>query len=167
MYSSSFPTKTDGEILDCDARKLPLNYDSVDAIVSSPPYYSTIDYVDSNRLRLAILGVDEQKALKSQLIQQANTYIENMKVVGSELWRVLKPKALCVLVLGDFPKTKMVVNTADEINKIFSKEGFVTKAIVADEIPIMKRTVVKWVGTESLKTYPKKYDRILVMQAEK
>lgn len=167
MYTSSFPKQTSSEIINGDARKLPLKDETVNVVISSPPYYSTIDYLDSNRLRLAILGVEEQRTLKSELIQHAKSYLENMEKVGLELYRVLKPRALCVFVLGDFPKQKVVVNTAEEISKVFTKIGFSTHGIVADEIPIMKRTVVKWIGTEGLKSYPKKFDRILIMRADK
>lgn len=90
-----------------------------------------------------------------------------MAKAGAELWRVLKPNSLCILVLGDFPKGKNIINTAKEISLTFSKIGFTTHDIIADEIPIMKRTVIKWAGTEQLKSYPKKYDRILVMSANK
>jgi len=168
MYSSGFPKETSAEIVKADARLLPLTDESIDAVISSPPYYSTIDYVDSNRLRLQLLGLDdEQKTLKEELIQHERTYLQEMKKVGIELRRVLKPDALCVFVLGDFPKNKITVNTAEEISRIFSDLGFSTLGTVADEIPITKRTVVKWVGGDALKSYPKKFDRILVLRIKK
>lgn len=168
MYSSSFPKKSSGEIMKADARLLPLKKESIDVVISSPPYYSTIDYVDSNWLRLQLLGLnEEQKNLRGELIQHQRTYLSEMKKVGGELRRVLKPNALCVLVLGDFPKNNAVINTAQEIGTIFCELGFHILGTVADEIPIMKRTVVKWIGSEALKSHPKKYDRILVMRVNK
>ena len=167
-YSSPFPKDSSGEIIKADARFLPLKKESIDAVVSSPPYYSTIDYVDSNWLRLQLLGLDEeQKNLKEELIQHKRTYLHEMEKVGVELRRVLRPGALCVFVLGDFPKNKVVVNTAEEIGRLFSELGFLTLGTIADEIPITKRTVVKWVGGDALKSYPKKFDRILAMRINK
>jgi hypothetical protein len=168
MYSSPFPRETSASILKGDARALPFKEDSVDVVISSPPYYSTIDYVESNRLRLQLLGIDEdQKILKEELIQHERTYLAEMRKVGVELRRVLKHNGLCVFVLGDFPKNRAILNTAEEISKLFSELGFSTLGIIADEIPITKRTVVKWIGGEALKSHPKKFDRILVMRIKK
>ena len=168
MYSSSFPKENSGAIIEGDARKLPFREESVDVVISSPPYYSTIDYIESNRLRLALLGFNEnQKVLKKNLIQHARSYLMEMRKVGLELRRVLKPDSLCVFVLGDFLKKRVMVKTAEKVNELFSEIGFSTCAIIPDEIPIAKRTVVKWIGSEALKSYPKKFDRILVMRINK
>jgi len=169
MYTNSFPLETNSEIIMADARKIPLKDNTVDVVISSPPYYSTIDYVDSNRLRLAIIGFDEDEriSLKQDLIQQESNYLQEMKKVGREVHRVLKPGSLCVFVLGDFPKGNKVINTAKDISELYSELGFVTHGIIEDEIPTSKRSVLKWVGREALKFQRKKLDRILVTQARK
>jgi 16S rRNA G966 N2-methylase RsmD len=47
-----------------DARKLNIIADkSIDAIITSPPYLNTLDYVNSHRLRLAICGHYEKEKL--------------------------------------------------------------------------------------------------------
>ena len=169
MYTNPFPLETQGEIIEADTRKIPLKENSVDIIISSPPYYSTIDYVESNRLRLAIMGFNQTKRanLKEKLIQQARKYLIEMKKVGKEVRRVLKPSSLCVFVLGDFPKGARVLNTAKDISELYSELDFVTHDIIEDEIPTSKRTVLKWAGNEALKAKRKKHDRILVMQLQK
>lgn len=169
MYTNSFPLVSKGEVIKGDARKIPLRDSSVDVVISSPPYYSTIDYIESNKLRLAILGFEdvERELLKRELIQQEKTYIDEMKKVGLEIRRVLKPASLCVFVLGDFPKSNHVINTAENISELYSELGFKTHAIIEDEIPTSKRTFLKWAGNEALKSARKKLDRILVMQVQK
>jgi DNA modification methylase len=169
MYTNSFPLESKGEVIKGDARKIPLRDSSVDVVISSPPYYSTIDYIESNKLRLAILGFEdvERESLKRKLIQQEKTYIDEMKKAGLEIRRVLKPDSLCVFVLGDFPKYNYVINTAENISELYSELGFKTHGIIEDEIPTSKRTFLKWAGNEALKTARKKLDRILVMQVRK
>ena len=72
-----------------------------------------MDYVNSHRLRLAICGVyneNEKKALRDQTIQRYKDYIDEMRKVIVELYRVLKPGGYCVFVVGDHFKGKLVIN---------------------------------------------------------
>jgi len=169
MYTNPFPLKTEGEIIESDARAMPFKDESIDTVISSPPYYSTIDYVESNRLRLAILGFDDkmQEDLKEDLIQKDKTYLNEMKKVGQEIYRILKPESYCILVLGDVPKSKTSINTAEKVSELFSELGFETYGIIEDEIPTAKRTVLKWSGEEALKSMKTKLDRIVVMKVNK
>ncbi len=166
MYSDPIPTEVKGKVILGDARKLSIADKSIDVIISSPPYYHTLDYVHSNRLRLWFAGVefDEQEILSNNLIQQRNSYLEAMKEVGIELKRVMKDGALCVFILGDVHLSKKnTLNTADDISKLYETIGFKTHAIVEDEIPASKTTIVKYGGDEAIKGKKEKLDRILVM----
>lgn len=169
MYETGFPLTSNAIIAKHDARMMNLPENSVDVVISSPPYFDTIDYVTSNKLRLAILGVeeDDSSTLKKKLIQQERIYLEQMKTVGSRLTHVLKDKALCVFVLGDLHKTKYSRNTADEISELYYELGFETLDIIADEIPLARRTANKWNGKDDLKKTRRKLDRILIMRLNK
>jgi len=139
MFVDGVPIKSKGQILSEDARKLSIDTNSIDIIISSPPYYNTLDYVSANRLRLAIIGYDkdEREKLKSKLIQNKQQYINDMLEVGKEMKRVLKNKSYCVWILGDLnlPKGKFI-NTALEVGKAYEKElGFKMISIVDDKIP--------------------------------
>ena len=151
------------------ATKTRLNNNSVDVVISSPPYYDTIDYVTSNRLRLSFLGIDGDSAvkLKEKLIQKSGTYLQEMEFVGIEMHRILKPNSLCVFVLGDVHKPKGSINTASQISKLYSTLGFKTCAIIKDEIPLARRTTNKWKGSEKLRKTRRKLDRILIMKVQK
>lgn len=48
-------------VLKEDTRKLSLSDESIDAIISSPPYFDALDYGRDNRLRLWFLGVNDYK----------------------------------------------------------------------------------------------------------
>ncbi len=169
MYSDPLPEKTKGRILYGDARKLDVETESVDVIISSPPYYHTLDYVHSNRLRLWFSGVsfEDQAILSDTLIQQRKTYLDSMLDVGKELKRVMKKDALCVFVLGDVHLSKTnTLNTAEDIADLYKKIGFKKHAIVSDQIPASRTTIVKYGGDQAIKEKKEKLDRILVMSKE-
>jgi len=162
MYRNPFPDKTDATVLNEDTRNLvSVKEDSVDLIVSSPPYFNTLDYVEDNRLRLNFLGykTEERNKLKNELIQSYTNYLDEMKKVGLELQRVLKPKKLCILILGDHLSGKKLVNTAEEIEKLYTEMGFITHGIIDDWMPT-NRSIPS-------NHKRKKLDRILILENAK
>ena len=70
-----------------DARSLPIPDNSVDCVVTSPPYWGLRDY-----------GIDEQGI---GLEPTPEEYCANMVEVFREVWRVLKPTGTLWLNLGD------------------------------------------------------------------
>lgn len=158
MYKSGIPKETNGIVYNSDARNLPLSDNSVDVIISSPPYYNTLNYVQDNRVRLYFLGLNKKKQeeLQNQLIQSSKTYMREMCKVGLELKRVLKPDHYIVYILGDVHRTKYSINTAKDISDIYTKYlGFEEIIIINDEIPNNK--IVS-------RTKKKKLDRVLVLK---
>ena len=162
MYMNRFSLKIDSKIIEGDARKMPLQNNSVDVLISSPPYYHTLDYVGANRLRLAILGFNEEKRgeLKETLIQQRQTYLEEMKKVGKEIYRVMKPNTYVIFVLGDVHTSSYTINTAEDIGKLYQETGFEQIKIIDDVIPRNKCAVQN--GNHKLKK-----DRILILKTRK
>lgn len=157
MFETPFPD-IKGRSLQEDTRNLSLNDDSVDVIITSPPYYNTLDYVGVNKVRLFFLGLDGERQgnLKEELIQDKRTYIEEMIKAGEELKRVLKPNHYLVYILGDVHYTKSSINTAKEVSKVYQEHlGFKEIDIVNDEIPRNKT---------ASQTRRKKFDRVLVMK---
>jgi DNA modification methylase len=69
-----------------DARRIPLAAESVQCVVTSPPYWQLRDY-----------GVVGQRGLEST----PEEYVENMVAVFREVWRVLKVDGTLWLNLGD------------------------------------------------------------------
>lgn len=144
-----------------------INSKSVDCIISSPPYYDTLDYVSSNKLRLFFSGVDDntQNSLKSELIQKKNTYIDEMIKVGFELKRILKDNGIIAFVLGDVHYGKKSKNTALDVSIIYQELGlFRTIDIIDDSIPASKTTIVKYGGEDAISQKKEKLDRILILE---
>lgn len=165
MYKDDFPLEINGEIYETDSRNLPLKDSSVDVVITSPPYYDTLDYASYNFLRLGLLKLDrfDIEGLKNNLIQDKKTYLEDMHKVALEIKRVLKNDSFCVLVLGDVNKGNLIINTAEEVEKIYKELGFKILGIVDDEIPKEKTTIAKFGGKEGITKKKIKLDRILIM----
>jgi len=161
MYSTGFPLSTNAKIIHSDTRELNLEDNYIDVVICSPPYYNTLDYVGQNRVRLYFFGLDKEKQdeLRGELIQDSQTYLDEMVKVGKELKRVVKHGSLIVYVLGDVHRTKYSINTAKKVSQIYQEKlGFEEIAIVNDEIPLNK---------VASRTKKKKFDRILVLSNNK
>ena len=115
-----------------------LKDNSIDLVITSPPYYNTLDYVGSNRLRLAIMGFYEKKetdSLKKKIIQSRKTYLTEMSLVINELNRVMKKGSTCCFVVGDLHENKKIHNTSEDIIEIMKNSNFIHIDTINDEIP--------------------------------
>ena len=90
-----------------DAKALPINDNSLDAIITSPPYSFAIDYADNDRPQLEYLGYDVE-SLKKEMIglkgktkkEKLSNYFEDMNQVLKEIARVLKVGKYAVIIIG-------------------------------------------------------------------
>ncbi|MDC0406031.1 site-specific DNA-methyltransferase [Gammaproteobacteria bacterium] len=167
MYKDEVSLDVQGKILQEDSRKLSLKTNSVNNVISSPPYYHTLDYVHSNRLRLWLCDQNDhqQEELTTNLIQQRSTYLDQMHLVGREMKRVLKKDGLLVFILGDVHLSpNKSLNTAEDIADLYEKIGFKKVDIINDQIPASKTTIVKYGGTNSIQKKKEKLDRVLIMR---
>jgi DNA modification methylase len=158
MYRDEVPLKTKTKIYEKDSRNKVLKNDTVDAVVSSPPYYNTLNYVTDNRLRIAFLGYDEdgRSNLDDKLIQHRADYLEDMRKVGKRLRDCIKPDGHCIFVLGDMHSGKKTINTAQDISEVYKELGFkVHENIVEDKMPDNK--------SHPSSSKRRKNDRILFM----
>jgi hypothetical protein len=147
------------KIWQTNSMELPTSNNSVDAIVSSPPYFGALDYARDNRLRLWFLGYKNWKELDKELTANQKVYIPQMSHCIEEMYRVLKPYSYCVLVLGDVERDGKNRRTAELLADVateVSKGGFKIETIYDDKIPDERRS--------RRKTKTTKYERILVMR---
>lgn len=126
-----------------NAMSLPYDSESVDCIISSPPYFGALDYARDNRLRLWFLGVEDWRDLDRRLTASERTYIPQMRRCLHEMHRVLRPGRHCVLVLGDVERDGRKRETAEIISREaydVTSGGLQTEQIVADAIPDERRS---------------------------
>ncbi|MHB8644809.1 MAG: DNA methyltransferase [Thermomicrobiales bacterium] len=146
-------------VLQVNAMHLPVSDDSVDSIISSPPYFGALDYARDNRLRLWFLGVEDWKAIDNILTASDKVYVPQMIESLKEMYRVLKPEGYCVLVLGDVERNGKIRNTSSILSELATQTSdgkLETQFIFTDEIPDDRRS--------RRETKTTKFERILVMK---
>lgn len=90
-----------------DARKLPLDSESIDGIIFSPPYSFAIDYLKNDLSHLNFLGVNLDELRNSMiglrgkyLKEKYELYIDDMDQVLNECSRVLRKGKICTIIVG-------------------------------------------------------------------
>jgi len=125
--------------------------DSVDLIVTSPPYGNANDYHLYHRFRLLWLGFDPRALGKieigSHLRHQKessgfDTYLAEMNQSLTGMYHVLKPGRYAVLVVGDAIYNKVLYPAAEALSKTAEEIGFAPVCIVEREIHSTKRSFV-------------------------
>jgi tRNA G10 N-methylase Trm11 len=142
-----------------NAMQLPVQAHSVDAVISSPPYFGALDYARDNRLRLWFLGCEDWKELDASLTAERKVYLDQMGVCLAEMNRVLKSGGHCALVLGDVERNGDIRRTAEILAELATEVThgqFEVVTIYDDRIPDERRS--------RRRTQTTKFERILVMQ---
>jgi len=93
-----------------DARSLPLGDDSIDFVVTSPPYINVFNYHQNYRRSVEVLGWDVLRAARSEIgSNRANRgnrfytvvqYCIDMANAVREIARVLKPGGRAIFIVG-------------------------------------------------------------------
>lgn len=104
------------KIVQRDARNLSkAKEESVDFILTHPPYADIIKYSDG------------QLADDLSNIHDINKFVDEMEKVAKELYRVLKRGKYCAILIGDTRRNKMYQPMAFKVMDRFLKSGFVLK----------------------------------------
>lgn len=118
------------KVLFGSALELPLPPESVDAIITSPPYSIALDYVKNDEHLLNYLGIDTSE-LREQLVglkgksqEKLRLYEKDMKRSLIEMHRVLKPKGGAAIVLGDVVVEGLRTNFCNKILSWAPELGF-------------------------------------------
>lgn len=92
---------------DSNAIDLKIDENSIDGVITSPPYSFAIDYANNDKDQLEFLGYNVNE-LKSNMIgligknknERLSNYFTDMAKVCSEVYRVLKPGKYFILIIG-------------------------------------------------------------------
>lgn len=107
-------------IYKCDARNLSFIADeSIDLICTHPPYANIIKYSEDIEGDLSHLKIP--------------AFLEQMKPVASESYRVLKKNKFCAVLMGDTRQKGCMQPLSFEVMKIFQDAGFTLKEIIIKE----------------------------------
>ncbi len=103
-----------------DARNLSfVQNDHVDLICTHPPYADIIKYSEDIEEDLSRLKIAD--------------FLDEMKKVASECYRVLKRDKFCAILMGDTRKKGCMVPMAFEVMRIFETAGFTLKELIIKE----------------------------------
>ncbi len=103
---------------------------SIDGIVTSPPYSIAVDYIKQDLHAFQYLGVDPSKlqdklvGLKGKGDERINLYFEDMKISFESMYEVLKPKSYCSIVIGDVTYDGKRLPITDTYIKLAKETGF-------------------------------------------
>ena len=113
-----------------DSRDVKLPNNSVDGIITSPPYSIALDYVQNDVHSLKDLGYDILK-IREDFIGVRGTgkskielYNEDMKKAYNEMYRVLKPNKYAVIIIGNATYQEEEVKTVEFTIKYMEGLGF-------------------------------------------
>ena len=153
----------------CDASDLlmgrTIQKNSVDLVVTSPPYLQVVNYGTSNWIRLWLFGVEgvgrEQGAGRKQLNEALDhrhtykSYCDFMLRTVLGIQRVLKRDGVAVLVIGDvkYPdKDKPLSLAAQMWEDIKDKTMLRLIEIVEDDLPVQYKVSRIWGDTKGQAT---------------
>lgn len=102
-----------------DARDLSfLTDNSIDLICTHPPYANIIHYSEGQNLPNDLSNLD------------VKDFLEQMRLVASECYRVLKKGKFCAILMGDTRKKGHIIPMSFDVMKIFEGAGFAVKEII-------------------------------------
>ena len=112
-----------------DARRLPLEDESVDGVLTSPPYSIALNYVANDAHALRFLGAEPERAADFIGVRGAGggriaLYESDMREVYAEIARVLRPGRTAAIVLGDATVNGARVPTVKNCEDAFRQMGF-------------------------------------------
>ena len=113
-----------------DSRYIPLDDNSIDCVITSPPYYNNIDYTKVYEIENWFVNdiMKNEPSVRS-FISGIDKYFEDMTKVLEELYRVCKPGAQLAIVVGNGFDGK-IVESDILLSEIAEKVGFVVEKII-------------------------------------
>lgn len=103
-----------------DARELGfISNESIDLICTHPPYANIISYSENISEDLSRMKVPE--------------FLEEMKKVALECYRVLKKDKFCAILMGDTRQKGHMIPMSFEVMRIFENVGFKLKELIIKE----------------------------------
>lgn len=113
-----------------DSRNTRIDSNSVDGIITSPPYSIALDYVENDEHSLKDLGYDITK-IREDFIgvrgtgkKKVELYNDDMMKSYNEMYRILKPGKFAVIVIGNATYAGNEVKTVEFTIDYMQKTGF-------------------------------------------
>lgn len=103
-----------------DARHLDfIPNNSIDLICTHPPYANIIKYSENIKEDLSLLKIKD--------------FLEEIKIVAAESYRVLKKDKFCAILMGDTRQKGYMIPMSFDVMRIFENVGFNLKELIIKE----------------------------------
>ena len=130
------------------AGKMLLEDNSIDGVITSPPYSFAIDYVKNDEAQLSFLGYDVND-IKSKMIgligknkdERLENYFGDMEAVCSEVSRVLKENKYFVMIIGSNTNQTGGVRLENKIIESCGKYNLILVKSILKPIKGMRNTM--------------------------
>ena len=135
-----------------DARSLELDNESVDAVITSPPYLNQIDYTKVYEVENFLLDdMKKVSALRSFIRFDEENYFKDMELVIKELYRVCKPGAKLSIIVGNAYVDRKIIDVDEILAEKSEKIGFAVEKIIVlnKRFALVERTEKKGILRES------------------
>lgn len=124
-----------GKVYNEDATEIPLEKESVDLIMTSPPYFNKQTYSWDNWLRLWFLGHNYRDVGKELFSTGSKArFVEFMTKALEKMFELLRDDTACFIVIGDVKLNGETINTAELLVQPAESVGFKVKRIIDDPI---------------------------------
>ncbi len=143
-YSKLINDKTELQIFNADSRNLDFIPDnSIDLIITSPPYANSYDYYLYHKFRKLWLDLDVKFAQNNEIgsRREYSSLKENPEKWNNdlikcfiEMQRVLKPNHLAFIVIGDSVIKKELIKIEKEISDFAPSTGFRVNEILSSDL---------------------------------
>lgn len=143
-FSKLISDKTELQIFNADSRNLDFIPDnSIDLIITSPPYANTYDYYLYHKFRKRWLDLDVKFAQYneigsrreySSLKENPEKWNIDLTKCFIEMQRVLKPNHLAFIVIGDSVIKKELIKIEKEISDFIPNIGFKINDIMSSDL---------------------------------
>lgn len=118
------------DIREGDARRLPLNDESIQGVITSPPYSIALDYIANDAHAFKAMGYDLDK-MRNEFIGvrgrggiRMKLYQDDMTKSFQEIHRVLEKGRYCAIVIGNATYQKHEIKTIEFTIEQCKKLGF-------------------------------------------
>jgi site-specific DNA-methyltransferase (cytosine-N4-specific) len=124
-------------------QRLPIDDNSVDLIITSPPYANTMDYYLYHKQRMNILGYEFRKVLNAEIGSRhefsskkapIDKWDEDYFLGISEMARVLKKGSSAFVVIGDSQIAGNLISGAVTTEKAAKRAGL--KSLILESVPM-------------------------------
>ncbi|EMO54597.1 DNA methyltransferase [Leptospira noguchii] len=100
-----------------------LQNETVDLVITSPPFLDKVNYEEDNWLRYWFLDIELPDHNKPSMFSTLSAWTDFIRDTLKELSRVLKPDGVCVIEVGDIKKGSTVFNLDEYVIHASSGSG--------------------------------------------